>query len=67
MRSKAAGRCAYGATGWKIESADAFVPTLEQAFTQGGVHLVSVPIDYTENSRVFIEELRNHASVVEAD
>jgi acetolactate synthase-1/2/3 large subunit len=58
---------AYGATGWKIESAEAFVPTLEQAFTQGGVHLVSVPIDYTENSRVFIEELRNHASVVEAD
>jgi acetolactate synthase-1/2/3 large subunit len=58
---------AYGATGWKIESAEAFVPTLEKAFTQGGVHLVSVPIDYTENSRVFIEELRAHASVVEAD
>jgi acetolactate synthase-1/2/3 large subunit len=58
---------AYGATGWKVESAGEFAPTLEQAFAQGGVHLVSVPVDYTENSRVFIEELRSHASAVEAD
>jgi acetolactate synthase-1/2/3 large subunit len=56
---------AYGATGWKIEAAEQLAPVLEQAFGQGGVHLVSVPIDYSENSRVFIEELRTHASAVE--
>ena len=58
---------AYGATGWKVESAEDFAPTLEKAYAQGGVHLVSVPVDYAENSRVFIEELRSHASAVEAD
>lgn len=28
------------------------------AAEMGGVHLVVVPIDYTENSRVLIDELR---------
>jgi acetolactate synthase-1/2/3 large subunit len=28
------------------------------ALKGGGVHLVVVPIDYTENSRVLIDELR---------
>ena len=34
-------------------------PTLEQAFAGGGVHLVVVPIDYSENERVLVEELRH--------
>jgi acetolactate synthase-1/2/3 large subunit len=48
----------YGAKGSRVESADGLVPTLERAFKGGGVHLVVVPIDYTENSRVLIDELR---------
>jgi acetolactate synthase-1/2/3 large subunit len=31
------------------------VPTLERAFKAGGVHVVAVPIDYSENTRVLIE------------
>ena len=31
---------------------------LEQAFAGGGVHLVVVPIDYSENTRVLVDELR---------
>jgi acetolactate synthase I/II/III large subunit len=26
----------------------------------GGVHLVDVPIDYSENARVLVDELRSH-------
>ena len=48
----------YGAKGSRVESADGLVPTLERAFKGGAVHLVVVPIDYTENSRVLIDELR---------
>jgi len=33
------------------------VPTLEAAFAAGGVHLVAVPIDYSENTRVLVDEL----------
>ena len=31
---------------------------LEAAFEMGGVHLVAVPVDYSENKRVLVDELR---------
>jgi acetolactate synthase-1/2/3 large subunit len=49
----------YGATGWRVESTDGLASTLRQAFDAGGVHLVTVPIDYSENARVLVDELRN--------
>jgi len=36
-------------------------PTLERAFQTGGVHLVAVPIDYSENKRVLVDELRHRS------
>jgi len=48
----------YGARGTRVDAIDEFIPTLERAFTDGGVHLVAVPIDYSENTRVLVEELR---------
>jgi acetolactate synthase-1/2/3 large subunit len=53
---------AYGAKGSRVESADALAPMLESAFAGGGVHLVAVPIDYSENMRVLVDELRARAS-----
>jgi acetolactate synthase-1/2/3 large subunit len=50
---------AYGARGSRVESADGLAPALEAAFQQGGVHIVSVPVDYSENTRVLIDELQN--------
>jgi acetolactate synthase-1/2/3 large subunit len=52
----------FGLEGSRVESADGLAPTLEAAFAGGGVHLVTVPIDYSENIRVLIDELRAHAS-----
>ena len=49
----------YGAKGSRVERADGLIPALEAAFKGGGLHLVSVPIDYSENTRVLVEELRN--------
>jgi len=48
----------YGARGTRVDAIGEFIPTLESAFTDGGVHLVAVPIDYSENTRVLVEELR---------
>src|SRR6187200_1141027 len=45
----------YGAKGSRVESTDLLIPTLENAFKGGGVHLVVVPIDYTENTRVLVD------------
>jgi acetolactate synthase-1/2/3 large subunit len=56
---------AYGAKGSRVGSAADLLPTLEAAFAGGGVHLVEVPIDYSENTRVLVEELRNRTPDVE--
>ena len=50
----------YGATGHRVKAIGDFIPTLEAAFKAGGVHLVTIPIDYSENTRVLNEELANH-------
>jgi acetolactate synthase-1/2/3 large subunit len=55
----------YGAKGSRIESTETIVPTLERAFAGGGVHLVVVPIDYTENKRVLVDELREKVKQID--
>ena len=57
---------AYGAKGSRVESADGVAPTLEAAFASGGVHLVSSRIDYSENERVLVNELRAHGATMAA-
>ncbi|HEY1454739.1 MAG TPA: acetolactate synthase large subunit [Roseiarcus sp.] len=52
---------AYGAEGSRVETADGLQPALEAAFAAGGVQLVVTPIDYSENKRVLVDELRANA------
>src|SRR3954452_16695982 len=56
----------YGAKGSRVESTASLIPTLENAFKGGGVHLVVVPIDYSENTRVLVDELREKLKQVVA-
>jgi acetolactate synthase-1/2/3 large subunit len=56
---------AYGAEGFRVSAVEDLVPTLEAAFAGGGVHLVDVPVDYFENTRVLVDELRNRAPEVD--
>jgi acetolactate synthase-1/2/3 large subunit len=49
----------YGAKGHAVGATEEIIPTLRNAFDAGGVHLVAVPIDYSENMRVLIDELGN--------
>ena len=55
----AAYAASYGARGHRVQAAAELIPTLEAAFHAGGVHLVAVPIDYSENVRVLVDELRS--------
>jgi acetolactate synthase I/II/III large subunit len=50
---------AYGAQGRRVTSASGLAPALEDAFAAGGLHLITVPIDYSENIRVLVDELRH--------
>jgi len=50
---------AYGAHGQRVTTASGLAPALEQAFSAGGLQLVVVPVDYSENVRVLVDELRH--------
>jgi acetolactate synthase-1/2/3 large subunit len=47
-----------------VKRTDDLVPTIEAAFKDTGVHLITVPIDYVENTRVLVEELRGRVPEV---
>jgi len=51
---------AHNAHGRRVETAEGLVLALEAAFDEGGVQLVIVPVDYSENARVLVDELRAH-------
>jgi acetolactate synthase-1/2/3 large subunit len=55
---------AYGAHGSHVTATDELVPVLEAAFDRGGVHIVVVPIDYSENVRVLVDQLQHRVSEV---
>ncbi|OAI83064.1 acetolactate synthase large subunit [Agrobacterium pusense] len=56
---------AYGALGTRVEHVEDLKSILDDAFKRGGVHLVEVPIDYSENERVLVRELAERLPVVE--
>lgn len=48
----------YGAHGHRIASADALEPLVRECFASPGVHLIDVPIDYSDNERVLNREIK---------
>ena len=56
---------AYGAKATRVTEVGRLRDSLEQAFAGGGVHLVIVPIDYSENKRVLVEELQQRLPVID--
>jgi len=56
---------AYGAHGSRVSAVGELRPMLQKAFVTGGVHLIVVPIDYSENQRVLVDELRQRLPVAQ--
>jgi acetolactate synthase-1/2/3 large subunit len=54
---------AYGAKATRVATAGELAPALENAFVGGGVHVVIVPLDYSENKRVLVDELAQRLPV----
>ena len=54
----------YGANGHRVEATEEFTSVLEGSFKAGGVHVVEVPVDYSENKRVLIDELSERVCLV---
>ncbi len=54
----------YGLKGHCVSRTEDFAPLLNQCFEDGGVHIVELPVDYTENTKVLIDELANKVCVI---
>ncbi len=48
----------YGAKGHRIDKTEEFAPLLENCFGEGGVHLIDLPVDYSENNKILVDELK---------
>lgn len=56
----------FGAKGYRVNSADELVPTLEQAIRDNTVVLIDCPVDYSENMKL-TEELSRLTSAARAN
>ena len=54
----------YGATGHRVESADSVVPLLEECLRTPGVHLVEVPVDYSENDQILNIDIKEKSQLI---
>ena len=52
----------YGAKGSRVAAAADLAPAIDGAFSERGVHLIDVAIDYSENIRVLVDELASETS-----
>lgn len=57
----------FGATGTRVERADAFAPALEAALAAGGVHVLDVPVDYSQNHFILHEEVQALSAALELE
>ncbi len=55
---------AYGAQGYRVQATEQLQAMLSHCLNTPGVHVIEVPIDYTENSRVFTQELMEKSCII---
>ncbi len=54
----------YGAYGHRVSSTEQFDKVLNECINSKGVHLLDVPVDYSENNKVLFEELQNKTCIL---
>jgi acetolactate synthase-1/2/3 large subunit len=48
----------YGAHGYRVSTTDQLRTTMEKCHASDGVHLIEVPIDYSDNDRILNHEIQ---------
>ncbi|MEE9270559.1 MAG: acetolactate synthase large subunit [Candidatus Krumholzibacteria bacterium] len=54
----------YGARGHRIEKSEDLLPTMEKCFDEPGVHVIDVPVDYSDNDRILNREIQEKSKLV---
>ena len=55
----------YGATGHRLEKTEALIALLKQCLDAKGVHLIDVPVDYSQNDRLLNKEIPERSRTLE--
>ena len=55
---------AYGAKGHRLMATDQLPNLLKECLNGEGVHLIEVPVDYSENEKVLIDELNARTCIL---
>jgi acetolactate synthase-1/2/3 large subunit len=50
--------------GYRVEKTDDFVPLIEKCNNTPGVHLVELPVDYSENDRILNHEIKERSQKI---
>ena len=51
----------HGANGYRVEKTEDFVPLLKKCNNIPGVHIVELPVDYSENDRILNHEIKERS------
>ena len=51
----------HGANGYRVEKTEDFVPLLKKCNNTPGVHIVELPVDYSENDRILNHEIKERS------
>ena len=54
----------YGAQGYRVSSAAELLPMLERCHQEPGVHVIEVPVDYSENDRILNHEIKEQSAKI---
>ncbi len=54
----------YGAMGYRLETTEGLQSLIKKCLSEKGVHVIEVPVDYSENERVLIEELNKKTCLI---
>jgi acetolactate synthase-1/2/3 large subunit len=55
----------YGAKGYRVSKTEDLLPLLQNCLNSKGVHVIDLPIDYSENVKVLIDELFKLVCVID--
>jgi len=55
---------AYGASGYRLSAARELVPLMEKCHATPGVHVIDVPVDYSDNDRILNREIKDKSSKI---
>ena len=55
---------AYGAFGRRVESADELLPALQEAIGSGGVQVIEVPVDYSQDHEILNRDIPRLAQAI---